>query len=89
MKTFWKVLAGAALAAAVVPYRIEGDEETGEIKLKALIWNASFRRNATDECDCDCGCECCADEPEEVQEEAPEIEIEVDLRSGPDESDPA
>ena len=96
MKSIWKVLGGIAgivAAAALVPYRIEGDEETGEVKIKALIWNASIRRNAADECDCGCedacGCECCAEEPEAPEDPTADIEIEVDLRTEPVEGDPA
>ena len=101
MKSIWKVLggiAGVAAAAALVPYRIEGDEETGEIKIKALAWNASIRRNDTDARDCDLCCEdeccceaCCAEEPSEAPEEPAEAAIEVDLRTEPveGETDPA
>ena len=97
MKTFWKVLAGIAALAAVTPYSVEKDEETGETKVKALIWNASFRRNASDECECECGCEetcggdaCCVGEPDGATEEpTPEVVIEVDLRTEPGEGDPA
>lgn len=41
MKKFWKVLGFTALAAAVIPYRIEGDKETGSRTLQALLWKAT------------------------------------------------
>lgn len=41
MKHFWKTLGIAALAAALVPYRIEGDKETGSLTLQALLWKAT------------------------------------------------
>ena len=41
MKTFWKVLGAAALAAGLVPYRVKQDEETGETRYQALLWQAT------------------------------------------------
>lgn len=42
MKTIWKVLAGAAALAAVTPYSVKKDEETGELKLKSATWSATY-----------------------------------------------
>ena len=38
MKTFWKLLGVAALAAGLTPYKIEKNEETGENSYQALLW---------------------------------------------------
>ena len=38
MKNFWKVLGVAALAVGLTPYKVEKDEETGENKYQALLW---------------------------------------------------
>lgn len=38
MKKFWKVLGITALAAALVPYRVEKDEENGDMTFDALLW---------------------------------------------------
>lgn len=40
MKHGWKILGAAALAAALTPYRISKNEETGERKIQALLWEA-------------------------------------------------
>ena len=37
----WKVLGAAALAASVIPYRVRRDEETGETRYQALLWQAT------------------------------------------------
>ena len=39
----WKVLAIAAAAAAVIPYRVEQDIETGEKTWDALLWQYKSR----------------------------------------------
>ena len=41
MKKFWKALGIAALAAAVIPYRVHKDDETGEKTVEALLWQAT------------------------------------------------
>lgn len=41
MKKFWKVLGITAAVAALAPYRINKDEETGEKKVEALLWRAT------------------------------------------------
>lgn len=38
MKKFWKFLGITALAAALLPYRVNRDEETGDLTLDALLW---------------------------------------------------
>ena len=43
MKTFWKVLGFAALAAGLTPYKVEKDEETGESSYQALLWRGSSK----------------------------------------------
>ena len=44
MKTVWKVLGAAALAAALTPYRVTADQDTGDVKLRALLWKATYGR---------------------------------------------
>lgn len=41
MKKIWKILGGAALAAAVVPYRVEGDKDTGSLTVKGLLYQVT------------------------------------------------
>lgn len=41
MKKFWKALGFAALAAAVIPYRVHRDDETGEKTVEALLWQVT------------------------------------------------
>lgn len=38
MKKFWKVLGITALAAALVPYRVEKDDKNGDVTFNALLW---------------------------------------------------
>lgn len=38
MKKFWKVLGITALAAGLIPYKVEKNEETGENSYQALLW---------------------------------------------------
>ncbi len=42
IKTVLKVLGAAAVVAGLTPYKVKKDEETGEIKAKALLWNGSY-----------------------------------------------
>lgn len=51
MKKFLKFLGLTALAAALIPYRVEKDEETGEKSYDALLWHARARGNLSDEPD--------------------------------------
>ena len=44
MKTIWKVLGAAALLAGLSPYRITTDDETDDIKLRALLWKGTYAR---------------------------------------------
>lgn len=46
MKKFWKALGLTALAAALVPYRIEGDKQTGSLTVQALLWKATEKVKA-------------------------------------------
>ena len=51
MKAIWKVLgitSLAAAAAALVPYKVKKDEETGETKAKALLWEGSHTPGTED-----------------------------------------
>lgn len=43
MKTFWKVLGFAALAAGLTPYKVDKNEETGESSYQALLWRGSTK----------------------------------------------
>lgn len=38
MKKLWKFLGVTALAAALVPYRVDRDEVTGDLTMDALFW---------------------------------------------------
>ncbi len=46
MKTVWKVLGLTALAASLTPYRVTTDEETGDVKLRALLWKGTYSHRA-------------------------------------------
>lgn len=43
MKKFWKVLGITALAASLIPYRVNKDEETETTTMDALLWQATRR----------------------------------------------
>ena len=43
MKKFWKVLGITALAASLIPYRVNKDEETETTTMDALLWQAARR----------------------------------------------
>lgn len=43
MKTLWKVLGFAALAAGLTPYKVDKNEETGENSYQALLWHGSIK----------------------------------------------
>lgn len=43
MKKFWKVLGITALAASLVPYRVNKDEEAETTTVDALLWQATRR----------------------------------------------
>lgn len=49
MKKFLKVLGITAAVAALAPYRIGRDEETGEKKVEALLWRATATPGGGDE----------------------------------------
>ena len=42
MSAIWKLLGAAAALAGLAPYKVNKDEETGEVKVKALLWNATY-----------------------------------------------
>ena len=46
MKAVWKALGLAALAAGLTPYRVTTDEETGDVKLRALLWKGTYGHRA-------------------------------------------
>lgn len=48
MKKLWKILGITALAAVLVPYRVEKDEETGEKSYDALLWHARAKGHPSD-----------------------------------------
>lgn len=49
MKNFWKALGLAAIAAAVVPVKVEKDEESGKKKFQSLLLSLDVERSAADE----------------------------------------
>ena len=42
MKKLWKVLGIAAAVAALAPYKVEKDDETGATNIRALLWGARY-----------------------------------------------
>ena len=79
MKAIWKVLIGAAAVAAVTPYKVEKNEETGAVKLTSATWAATYIKgpegpNITvkllpalskdDDDECEDECCCCGEEDE-------------------------
>ncbi len=91
MKAIWKVLLGTAAVAAVAPYSVKKDEETGEVQLKAAVWSAKYTKSEDgpslsvrllpllskkeEECCCDED-ECCCEEHPEEEEDGITIEVE-------------
>lgn len=51
MNKFLKILGTTALIAGLTPYRVEKNKETGEYKVKALLWQASKKPGANEEKD--------------------------------------
>ena len=49
MKNFWKFLGVAALAVGLTPYKVEKDEERGESRYQALLWQANVTPGEGDE----------------------------------------
>lgn len=47
MNKLWKALGITALAAALVPYRIEGDRQTGSLTVQALLWKLTEKTDAS------------------------------------------
>ena len=42
MKNFWKAVGAAALIAGLTPYRVTTDKATGDKKIRALLWKATY-----------------------------------------------
>ena len=49
MKKFWKVLGLGALVAGLTPYKVEKDEERGEKRYQALLWQATVSSGEREE----------------------------------------
>ena len=45
MKAIWKILIGTAAVAAVAPYQVKKDQETGTVTLKAATWSGTYVKN--------------------------------------------
>ncbi len=91
MKAIWKILMGAAAVAAVAPYSVKKDEETGAVEVKSVTWKATYTKNGDDRhvelkllpalqrdtvCECECEDEDCCCDDECRCEETPEDEDE-------------
>ena len=90
MKKIWKVLLGAAALAAVTPYQVQKDEETGKVKVTSVTWSATITKGEggptvalkllpmlnKDEDQCECEDECCCCEDPDVTETPEESEEE-------------
>ncbi len=48
MKAIWKVLLGAAALAAVTPYSVKKDEETGKVVVTSATWKVTCTKNGDD-----------------------------------------
>ena len=42
MKNFWKTLGVTALVVGLCPYRVTLDKATGDKKIRALLWKATY-----------------------------------------------
>lgn len=98
MKAIWKVLIGAAAVAAVTPYKVEKDEETGAVKVTSVTWSATYNKNEDGknlvvnllpafikrdgEDECQDECCCCGEETEDDG-----ITIDVDVDPGESEAE--
>ncbi len=102
MKAIWKVLIGAAAVAAVTPYKVEKNEETGAVKLTSATWAATYTEspegpNLTvrllpmfskdDEDECEEECCCCGEEDE--SDDGITIDVEVEAGEEPAAEEPA
>ena len=91
MKAIWKVLIGAAAVAAVTPYKVEKNEETGAVKLTSATWAATYIKgpegpNITvkllpvlskdDDDECECEDECCCCGEEDESDDGITIDVE-------------
>lgn len=76
MKAIWKILLGTAAVAAVAPYSVKKDDETGTVEVKSVTWKATYTRDGenrhvdvkllpglqkADVCECEEE-ECCGDD---------------------------
>lgn len=48
MKAIWKILLGTAAVAAVTPYSVKKDEETGKVVVTSATWKATYTKNGDD-----------------------------------------
>ncbi len=90
MKAIWKVLIGAAALAAVTPYQVTKDEETGDITLKAATWAGKYAKNGDDrnltikllpgiiKDKSVCGDECCCEDEDTIEAGGTESEEDED-----------
>lgn len=91
MKAIWKILIGAAAVAAVAPYKVEKDEESGAVKITSATWSATYTKNEdgtnvdlkllpafkkADVCECEDTC-CCGEETDEDEGITVEVEEEA------------
>ena len=90
MKAIWKILIGATAVAAVTPYKVQKDEETGSVKLTSATWSATYTKGDDgkhidvrllpafakhDKCECGEDEECCCCGDEDDNDD---ITIDVD-----------
>ena len=47
MKNIWKALGAAALIAGLSPYRVTTDTATGDKKIRALLWKATYNSRSS------------------------------------------
>ena len=100
MKAIWKILIGTAAVAAVAPYQVKKDQETGAVTLKAATWAGTYTKNEEggnltlkllpgilkDKAEDACCCEedCCC-EPEPQEEQEDEGGITIEVNVEKDE----
>ena len=97
MKAVWKVLIGAAAVAAVAPYKVEKDEESGKVKVTSATWSATYTKSpegpnltvnllpmfakSRGECS-DEECCCCGEEDESGEGITIDVEVEESAEAG-------
>lgn len=104
MKAIWKILIGATAVAAVTPYKVKKDEETGVVTLKAATWAGTYTKSADGRNltvkllpgiikpkACKCEDECCCEDACECEAEPKEDEggIVIELDVQKEEDAPA